>query len=113
MSKSTKDLNEISEICVELENLRLEQVSLNNRITSLEGRLREWRKGKTLNKRSKLTLEEYRSKIGKTVKIVNPKPNEPSVGSVIKVGSLYITVELPNGTRRRRIASNLLLLEDV
>ena len=59
-----------------------------------------------------LTIADYRKKIGRPVKILNPKFGEPDQGNIEKVGRVYVTVKLPNGSFKKRIPKNIVLLND-
>ena len=58
----------------------------------------------------KLTLESSKNNIGRSVEILNPKRNEPNIGTIDKVGKLYVTIKLPNGVYKKRIPKNLKLI---
>ena len=60
---------------------------------------------------SKATLNYFRGKIGKKVRIVNPRKGEPDVGIITEVGKLYITVQLTPELSRKRQAKNLRILD--
>ena len=60
----------------------------------------------------KVSLKECRILVGKSVWIVNPKNLQECFGTIIKVGTLYVTIQLPNSEHRRRISSNIQLIED-
>ena len=57
-----------------------------------------------------VTTEECRGLIGRTVRIINPGRGEVGTGIIESVGKLYITIILPNGTKKLRIAKNIRLL---
>ena len=112
----------ISEIEEIIENLQLEHKTLGNQLEGLKVEIKEvardcedlkTKKGQTPNEREiKLTLEGFRRHIGRKAKILNPKKGESNFGVITKVGSLYISIELPSGQRRKRVASNVRLIED-
>ena len=57
-----------------------------------------------------VTTEECRKLIGRRVRIINPGRGETNVGIIESVGKIYITIILPNGTKKVRIAKNIRLL---
>ena len=54
-------------------------------------------------------LDTYRASLGKEVRIVNPGPGEYDIGIIRSVTESHVHVDLPNGTSRRRLPSNLRL----
>ena len=118
MNKQTnsKDINKrIIQLERELRLLRIEATSIANRLTSAEQELKKITSQSTRKalepKERKVSLEDYRSLTGKKVRVVNPKTIEEITGTVLKVGTLYVTIVLPNGRHLRRIANNLRLID--
>ena len=111
----------IEDLSEELDQLQLEHSEIGNRIRVVSQKLKKLTnktikttiqtRRPTERTERKLTLEEYRVSVGKQVRIINPKHIRECFGTIIKVGSLYVTVELPNGEHKRRIASNLRLIQ--
>ena len=111
--KGASNQDKLTKLSQEIRDLRRDQKSLTDKIDKLSEELH------TLNletnqsqgtKETKVTLDQCRSSIGKTVRIINPKPGETDVGQIYGVGQLYVTVQLPNQTLKRRVASNLRLI---
>ena len=108
--------DKVNKLRQEIRALRSEQESLSNKIERLSKELHtlsletDQFQENQKTKESKVTLDQCRSKIGNKVRIINPKPGEPSTGLIHRVGQLYVTVKLPDQTVRRRIASNLRLI---
>ena len=57
----------------------------------------------------KLTKEKYEHLIRSRVRIINPGKDEPNIGYVHSVGKIYITIEIPGGIKKQRIAKILRL----
>ena len=119
MSDLSELFLKISDLQKELEDLEEEQLAIGVKIHLISqelGKLKLYgepdRKAKKAPSEVKITLNECRNLIGSRVRIVNPSPGEPNIGTILKVGKLYITVDLLNGIRRNRISSNLRLLKD-
>ena len=107
---------EIVNLQRELRQLKIESAAIIGRIETAESKLtkivaRAQQTDRTQLER-KATLEEYRSLAGSKVRVVNPKSLEEITGTVLKVGSLYVSIILPNGKRLRRIANSLRLIQD-
>ena len=127
MNNTTEVLKRIEELSEELKRLHLAQTEVNNRILVVSQELKNISTGSTRVKSEdtkykatktrqrverKISLEECRASVGKHVRIVNPKNLQECFGRIIKVGTLYVTIELPNGEHKRRIASNIRIIED-
>ena len=114
----TKVIEDLSE---ELDQLQLEHSQVGNKIRIVSQKLKrltnrntknEFHTSKTARRtEKKISLEECKLLVGKRVRIVNPKHISECFGTIIKVGSLYVTVELPNGEHKKRIASNIRLIQ--
>ena len=63
-----------------------------------------------ITREQKLTKEQYEGLIGSRVRIINPGRDKPDIGYVHSVGKIYITVKIPGGITKQRIAKNLRLL---
>ena len=106
----------------ELRNLRAEHQELGRKIQDLNESLQALaisdqheaiETKKPSSGEQKISLNECKNLIGKTVRITNPHRGEPDTGMIARVGKLYITVKLPGENYRRRVASNLRLVRDV
>ena len=108
--------SEISDLQEELRLLKLENATIRGRINAAENRLKEISTkrshAKPVQLERKVTLEEFRSLTGSKVRVVNPKTIKDITGTILKVGTLYVTIILPKGKRLRRIVSNLRLIQD-
>ena len=116
MSGLTETQDKIEAIIRELNELEEDQLALGVRIHLLAEELGTLRitgaARPTRTKERKVSLIECRSLTGHQVRIVNPRRGEPNVGTIVKVQALYVTVKLEGGTLRRRIPSNLRLIEN-
>ena len=127
MNHTTETFKRIEELSEELRQLHLTQTEVNNKILEVSQELKNIsnKSGKVKSENTKsrnpksrqrverrVSLEECRVSVGKPVRIVNPKNLQECFGTIIKVGNLYVTVELPNGEHKRRIASNIRIIED-
>ena len=107
---------EINNLRRELRQLKIESANVTGRIEAAESKLTKIaakaNQTNQIQPERKATLEEYRLLTGRKVRVVNPKSLQELTGTVLKVGSLYVTIILPNGKRLRRIANNLRLIHD-
>ena len=118
MSTLRNKQTKVEELSKVLEDLHSEQVAISNRIKEVAEEL----KALSLHskeveprriKEHKVTLEDCRYLTRRKVRILNPKRGEGNIGEIQKTGTLYVIIELEDGTVKRRIASNLRLLEHV
>ena len=116
MSGLSETREKIGAIIKELHELEEDQLALGVRIHLLAEELESLQitaaARPTRTKERKVSLIECRTLIGHRVRIINPRRGEPTVGTITKVQALYVTVKLEGGTLRRRIPSNLRLIED-
>ena len=80
-------------------------------IDKLASKAAEFEDRLTSTQETKFSLEEGRRLIGRRVRILNPSKNEPYIGTIAAVGKIYVTVELPGGTQRKRFTKNLRLMQ--
>ena len=121
MSQNAQIVDRIQEIRKELDDLEEENLALGARIHLISEELGKIQLScaKELSnkvklpkyKERKITLQECRGLIGHQVRIINPSSGEGDSGTITKVQKLYVTVTLPDGTQKRRIASNLRAIE--
>ena len=117
MSKTVVKLeqDEIQELQEELRLLKLDHNDIKKRIivaeTKLTSIVNKAREHKPKANQRKLTLDDYRSLAGQRVRILSPKTIEEIHGTILKVGSLYVTIILPSGRHLRRIPKNLTLID--
>ena len=115
--------DEINILSDQLEQLYLEHSTIGEKIRAVSQELRNLSRADRNSKRPnrvkselrterKVSLEECHSLVGRKVRIINPKKLEECFGRITKVGTLYITIQLPNGSTKRRIASNIRLIQD-
>ena len=108
--------DKVNKLRREIRALRTEQELLTSKIEKLCKELHtlsletDQPQSSQRTKESKVTLDQCRSKIGRKVRITNPKSGEPNTGLIHRVGQLYVTVKLPDQTHKRRVASNLRLI---
>ena len=57
-----------------------------------------------------MSKKEYEGLIGNRVRILNPGRDKSDIGYVHSVGKIYVTVSIPGGIKKLRIAKNLRLL---
>ena len=114
MRQGTEGQAELQEIIEEIEALKVTQATTHRIIERLEEKVsrlvRNNRQSQVVIGESKLTLEQFKRKIGRRVRLINPHKGEPDTGTITGVGKLYITVELTNEVSRNRQAKNLRLL---
>ena len=107
---------QVYELQEELRLLKIETSTINSRISRAETKLKNLQSKKPRSSPSQtereVSLEAYRTLTGSRVRVVNPKTIEEITGTILKVGTLFVTIVLPNGKRLRRIASNLRLIND-
>ena len=109
----TANQDKVNKLRKEIKALRSEQELLSNKIGKLSRELHTLSLETERTQRpqeSKVTLNQCRSNIGRKVRIINPKPEEPNTDIIHRIGQLYITVKLPDQTLKRRVASNLRLI---
>ena len=109
--------DEIAELQEELRLLKLDHEAIKGRIGTVEDKLtkianRTPKSTKDKREEIKVTLEDCRLLSGRRVRILNPKNIEEITGTILKVGTLYVTIVLLNGKHLRRIAKNIRLIED-
>ena len=118
MSKLDQVLHTISELSEELDQLSLEHRATGEKIKSISQKLQALSEQKSTStrpaksKERRVTLEECRQLIGAQVRIINPRKLEECFGTISKVGTLYVIVQLPNGNLKRRIANNIRVIEE-
>ena len=117
MNELDEVINKIEVLSKELQDLQIAHSAVGLRITEVSQELKnvtksfrkykvkEHTKGKPTER--KVSLEECRGLVGSRVRIVNSKHIDECFGNIIKVGTLYIMMQLPNGGQKRRIASNI------
>ena len=111
------ETDEIDQLREELRLLKIDHETVKNRIISVENKInnianRKAKSTKTTPRDGRVTLEDCRLLAGKKVKILNPKNIEEINSTILKVGTLYVTIVLPNGKHLRRIAKNIRIIED-
>ena len=115
---------QLNDITARLENLRLSNKRIGDEINAAIEEInnlqavveyteesQEQRTSSVPRKEVKLDLQGFKRYNGHPVRILNTKRGEPNTGKVKTIGKLYVTVELPDGSTRRRIPKNLRILK--
>ena len=113
MNERNNNQYDTEEIVELLRKLELHQEETNRIIRSIRAKITKTPPIDNTPSERKITLEESRKLIGHQVKVINPRKDEPLIGFIQSVGSVYITVGLPGHKDRRRIPKNLRLIEHV
>ena len=79
-------------------------------ISELENQVKYLKIDKAKVSEVALTLDEYRGQIGSRVRVLNPSKQDEVIGTVFRVGKIYVTVLFPQGTKRNRIPKNIRLI---
>ena len=107
-SSVPSDTKEIEDL---LQKLELHQEETSKIIRTLRAKISKESTRSNTPREIKITLKESRKLIGRQVKVINPRKNEPLIGFIQLVGSVYITIGLPGHKDRHRVPKNLRLIQ--
>ena len=106
MDNTNQTFDRIEELTEELKNLSIEHTTVGakiskvaqelHRLYQLSSNSKPKQEKRARRKERKITIEECRNSVGRRVRITNPKVLEECFGTILKVGTLYVTIQLPN-----------------
>ena len=119
MSSQQDSASNINQIKLKLERLKIAHEKIGTVIEELtkEKKLltlstsKEPPRRKQVETETRGNLEDFKKLIGQRVRIINPSRLGETHGIVEKIGTLYVIIRLPDGTKTRRIPRNLRIIQ--